>query len=49
MMNPNHEIITMKDMFMFEKKIKKKENGDDIIAYGGETTNALMFKALFEV
>ena len=31
MKNPNHELITMKDMFMFEKKIKKKENGDDII------------------
>ena len=27
MKNPNHELITMKDMFMFEKKIKKKENG----------------------
>ena len=33
---------------MFERKIKKKENGDDIIAYGGETTSALMYKALFE-
>ena len=48
MKNSNHESITMRDLFTFERKIKKKENGDDIIAYGGETTSALMYKALFE-
>jgi hypothetical protein len=48
MKNNNHESITMKDLFMFERKIKKKENGDAVIAHGGETTNVLMFKALFE-
>ena len=48
MKNKNHELITMRDLFTFERKIKKKVNGDDIVAYGGETTSILMFKALFE-
>ena len=48
MKNSNHELITMRDLFTFERKIKKKENGDEVIAYGGETTSASMYKALFE-
>ena len=48
MKNSSHELITVRDLFTFEKRIKKKENGDDIIAYGGETTSILMYKAPFE-
>ena len=29
MKNSSHELITVRDLFTFEKRIKKKENGDD--------------------
>ena len=31
MKNSSHELITVRDLFTFEKRIKKKENGDDML------------------
>ena len=46
MKNSSHELITVRDLFTFEKRIKKKKNGDDIIAYADCQSYKICFKSL---